>query len=98
MGGECETHGKEEKYVKRFWWENLKEMDPLEKKKQQQRQDNIKLYIKEMGWKSDMWIYLAQNKYLLVADEPRGTIKREEFNLLRHYQLLTKKSFPWGSL
>jgi hypothetical protein len=32
MGGECGTHGKEEKYIRRFWWENLKKMDPLERK------------------------------------------------------------------
>jgi len=32
MGGECGTHGKEDKYIRRFWWENLKEIDPLEKK------------------------------------------------------------------
>jgi hypothetical protein len=32
MGGECGRHGKEEKYIRRFWWENLKEKDPLEKK------------------------------------------------------------------
>ena len=45
MGGECETHGKEEKYIRRFWWENLKEMDPLEKK-QESWQGNIKLHSK----------------------------------------------------
>jgi len=26
MGEECGKHGKEEKYIRRFWWENLKEM------------------------------------------------------------------------
>jgi hypothetical protein len=32
MGGECGTHGKDEKYIRRYWWENMKEMDLLEKK------------------------------------------------------------------
>ena len=36
-GGECGTHGKKEKYIIRFWWENLKEMDPLVKKKTRSR-------------------------------------------------------------
>jgi hypothetical protein len=33
-----------------------------------------------MEWKSDKWIYLAQNRYVLEAGKPWGTVKREEIN------------------
>ena len=33
-----------------------------------------------MGCKSDKWIYLVQNRYVLVAGEPWGTIKREKLD------------------
>jgi hypothetical protein len=60
-------------------------------------EDNIKMYLKEIGYKGVHWIHLEG----LVAgfcehsNESLSTIKGREFlDKLRDYQLLTKDSAP----
>ena len=48
MGGACSAYGEEERYIRGFWWENLREREHLEEPGIDGR-INIKMDLQEMG-------------------------------------------------
>jgi hypothetical protein len=60
MGGECSTHGRDEKYIK-----NLIGKPEGKRPRGRRRcgsEDNIKMDLREIGWKVVDWIHLAQDR------------------------------------
>jgi len=60
MDGTCSTHGRDEIYVQHFSRETLGKR-PLARSRRRW-EDNIKIGVKEIGWKGVDWIYLAQKR------------------------------------
>jgi hypothetical protein len=59
--------------------------------------DNVKIYLREIGWDGMDWIDLAQDRAQTFehGDEPSGSIKCwEVFEWLHNWQLLKKSSAP----
>jgi hypothetical protein len=54
MGGACSTNGGG------YWWESQKERDHWEDRRR--CVDNIKMYLREIGWDAVDWIDMAEDR------------------------------------
>ena len=66
MGSACGTHDAEEKCIKDFGLKKPKRKRPLGKTRHRQK-DNIKTYVKHVGWESTglIWLEMRTNGALL---------------------------------
>ena len=60
-GGACGTHGGIGERHTGIWWGDLRKMIPLGRLRYMW-ENNIKMDIKEVGWKGLVWIALAQDR------------------------------------
>jgi hypothetical protein len=58
---ECAAHVGEKKIRTKFWWEALKEEDPVGGSRHSWK-DNIKMDLKKICWQDADRIYLVQNR------------------------------------
>jgi len=61
MDRACSTHERNEKCIQYFCWEP-EGKQPLRRPRHRWK-DNIRMYLREVGWEGMGWIYLVQDRY-----------------------------------
>jgi hypothetical protein len=79
VGEKCSTHGEGERCLQGFGWEARRERRPLGRPRRRW-EDNIKMYLREIGIDGANWIKLAQESPVASfwehGNEPSGSIKK----------------------